>query len=131
MEPPDSVEEAFIESQVESFLQQKDTDAILQLCGNRQATALAFQILKRLLLVAQSSAQPASNREPASAESQQTSLLRKQARLLDSLRSALSRIRIISKHFFSCSFWTSSLCLVYSLAHLFLYICPQFAPNAV
>jgi hypothetical protein len=80
MGPPGSVEEAFIESQVEGFIQQGNTDGLLQLFGNRQAIAIAFQVLRRLLLAAQSNAQAASSREDANAASHQISLLRKQAR---------------------------------------------------
>jgi len=81
LDPPDAVEEVFVESQVESFLQQDSTDGAHDLCGNKQSSVLAFKILKRLLLAAQARAEPPETRKATGKDQQQILLLKKQARL--------------------------------------------------
>ena len=77
MQPQDAEDEAFVRSQVQRFLQPDSGVSALDLCGNKQGTALALQVLKHLLLAARSRA---SNQEAAGVELEQISLLKKQAR---------------------------------------------------
>ena len=77
-QPQDAVDEAFVESQVQRFLQPNSEVSALDLCGNKRSTELALQVLKRLLLAVRSRA---SNQEAANVELEQILLLKKQARV--------------------------------------------------